>query len=39
VDKGIKLLSFDPDWAAKALASGRKLRGQVQCWSKPPACP
>jgi hypothetical protein len=39
VDKGIKLLSFDPDWAAKALASGRKLRGQVQCWSKPKGSP
>ena len=35
VDKGIKLVSFDSDWAAGALASGRKLRGQVQCWSKP----
>ncbi len=35
IDKGIKLISFDPGWAAKALASGRKLRGQVHCASAP----
>jgi hypothetical protein len=39
VDKGIKLLDFAPDWAAKALASGRKLRGQMQCWTAPRAGP
>jgi len=35
IDKGIKLISFDPGWAARALASGRKLRGQVHCSSAP----
>ncbi len=35
VDKGIKLLDLAPEWTAKAMAAGRKLRGQVHCWSKP----
>jgi hypothetical protein len=35
IDKGIKLVGFDSDWAARALASGRKLHGQVHCWSRP----
>ncbi len=35
VDKGIKLTGFNPEWAARALAAGRKLRGQVHCWARP----
>ena len=31
VDKGIKIIGFDAEWARKAVASGRKLHGRVAC--------
>lgn len=31
VDKGIKLIGFDAEWAQKAVTSGRKIHGRIAC--------